>query len=218
MTMPLEDLAISRVKIVDDNVLARRSLALTLADVSWEPVDEPGPLRNLDEFVNASITSVDAVICDHRLTTYARFSGAQAVALFYQRRFPAILCTAWSRADIDSMRPYRRFIPVVIGTGDANPEAILEGFRLCKKELGGEFSSARKPWRVLIRVVDLDTEVKSLYVVIPSWNSTEVIRLPLELMPDSSRAKLSPGYRFHAQVNLGSEDQNDLYFEDFEMD
>jgi hypothetical protein len=217
MMMHLEDLAISRVKIVDDNALARRSLALTLADVRWEPVDEPGPLRNLDEFVNASITSVDAVICDHRLTTYARFSGAEAVAKFYQRRFPAILCTAWSRADIDAMRPYRRFIPVVIGTGDANPEVILEGFRLCKKELAGEFSSTRKPWRALIRVVDLDLETKSLYVVIPSWNSTEVIRLPLELIPDASQAKLSPGFRFHAQVNIGSEDQNDLYFEDFEL-
>ena len=213
-----EDVAISRVKIVDDNSLARRALALTLAEVNLEPIDEPGPLLNLDEFIKASIASVDAVICDHRLTTYARFSGAKAVAMFYQQKFPALLCTAWSVADIDAMRIYRRFIPVVISSGDANPETILEGFKLCKKELTGEFSSFRKPWRTLIRVVELDIESKNLFVVIPPWNSAEVIRLPLELIPNALLEKLKPDFRFHAQVNIGSENQNDLYFVNFEMD
>jgi hypothetical protein len=217
MTMPIEDLAISRVKIVDDNNIARKSLALILDDMDWEPIDEPGPLPNLDEFINASVKSVDAIICDHKLTTYAKFSGAQAVAMFYQRKFPALLCTAWNRADIDAMRVYRRFIPVVISPGDANPETIVDGFKFCKKELAGEFSSTRKPWRTLIRVVELNHETKSLYIVLPFWNSTEVIRLPMELIPISLQARLEPGFRFHAKVNLGSDDQNDLYFEDFEL-
>jgi hypothetical protein len=217
MAAPIADLAIWRVKIVDDNSLARRTLSLTLADINWESVDEPGPLLNLQEFINTSIASVDGVICDHRLTTYARFSGAEAVAMFYQRKFPALLCTAWSRADIDAMRPYRRFIPVVIATGDANPETIVDGFKFCKKELAGEFSSTRKPWRTLIRVVELNQETKSLYIVLPFWNSTEVIRLPMQLIPLPLQARLESGFRFHAKVNLGSDDQNDLYFEDFEL-
>lgn len=218
MIMPVEDLAISRVKIVDDNHLARKSLALILADIDWEPIDEPGPLLNLDQFINASMTTADAVICDHRLTTYARFSGSEAVARFYQQKFPALLCTAWSRADIDAMRPFRRFIPVVIATGDANPETIVDGFKFCKKELAGDFSSTRKPWRTLIRVVELNRETKSLYIVLPFWNSTEVIRLPMEIIPIPFQANLEPGFRFYAKVNLGSDEQNDLYFEDFELD
>jgi hypothetical protein len=206
------------VKIVDDNALARRSLALTLADVNWEPIDEPGPLLSLDDFVSSSIASVDAVICDHRLTTYARFSGAEAVAKFYIEKFPAILCTAWSRADIDAMRPYRRFIPVVLGTNNANPETIIESFRICKRELTGEFSTIRKPWRTLIRVAEVDEETNIVFVVIPAWNSAEIIRLTKELFPNQIQSKLRPDFRFHSQVNLGSEDQNDLYFDLFETD
>jgi hypothetical protein len=171
-----------------------------------------------DEFITTSMTTADAVICDHRLTTYARFSGAEAVARFYQRKFPALLCTAWSYADIDAVRLYRRFIPVVINPGDADPETIVHSFKFCKKELSGDYSPARKPWRTLIRVVELDTEVKSLCIVIPFWNSSEVIRLPLEIIPAQLQPKLQQDFRFYAKVNLGCEDQNNLYFEDFELD
>lgn len=216
--MLLDELPISRVKIVDDNALARRSLSLTLSDVNWEPIDEPGPLLSLDDFVSSSMASVDAVICDHRLTTYARFSGAEAVAKFYIEKFPAILCTAWSRADIDAMRPYRRFIPVVLSTSDANPDTLIEGFRICSKELKGEFSAVRKPWRTLIRVIEVNEESNAIFVVIPAWNSAEIIRLTKELLPGQIQENLRPDFRFHAQVNLGSEDQNDLYFDQFETD
>jgi hypothetical protein len=218
MTMPIEDLAISRVKIVDDSKIVRKSLAFMLSDIDLEPVDEPGPLLNLDEFVNISIKTVDAVICDHKLTTYARFNGAQAVAMFYQRKFPALLYTAWNRVDLDAMRIYRRFIPVVINPGNANSETIVNGFKFCQQELAGDFSVTRKPWRTLIRVVELDPESKNLYIVLPFWNSGEVIRLPLAIIPAQLQAKLVPGFRFHAKVNLGSDDPNDLYFEDFELD
>lgn len=217
MTTPIE-LDISRVKIVDDNKHARKSLSFIVSDINWEPVEELGPIFNLDEFVSSSMQTVDAVICDHKLTTYAKFTGAQAVAEFYQHKFPALLYTAWSRADLVYMRLFRRFIPVVLNPGEANPETIVEGFKICKRELAGEFASNRKPWRTLIRVVDMDIDTKSFFVVLPFWNSSEVIRLPLEIAPVPLRGKLALGFRFHAKVNLGTEDQNDLYFEAFELE
>jgi hypothetical protein len=219
MAVALSSTKIERVKIVDDNAGARRTIAFTVADANYKPVEELGPLMNLDDFIEASIRTVDAIVCDHRLTTYARFSGAEAVARFYQRRFPALLCTAWSRADIDAMRCYRRYIPSVINPRDLDPQAIVEGFKHCVQEINGNFLPSRRPWRTLVRVVEVDSDSsdKTFCVVLPAWNSSEIIRLPLNLLPAELCSHIQVGNRFFAQVNIGAYDQNDLYFDGFDF-
>lgn len=56
------------------------------------------------------------------------------------------------------------------------------------------------------------------YVVLPGWYSSDKISLPLDLIPSDLRDKIKLGVRFHAQVNKGAENQEDLYFDNFEFD
>jgi hypothetical protein len=117
------------------------------------------------------------------------------------------------------MRLYRRYIPSVISPGELDPEAIVEGFKRCVQEINGDFLPSRKPWRTLIRVVEVGSnlEDKVFYVVLPAWNSTEIIRLPFNLPPREFLEYVRVGSRFYAQVNIGAQDQNDLYFDKFEL-
>lgn len=214
-------LEIQRVKIVDDDKSARESMALCVEDAEFKPALVDGPIADLTLFVASTLEEADAIVCDHRLrrNIYANFDGAEAVASFYQANFPAVLCTAWSKADIDSMRIYRRFIPSLIPSDKLNPETIIRGFELCIGEFNNHFTTDRKPWRTLLRIedVDLDSKPQMLYVILPGWNSKEIIRLPLDLIPKNFHANLKPGIRFHALANKGADNQDDLYFYNFDF-
>lgn len=74
-----------------------------------------------------------------------------------------------------------------------------------------------KMWRTLVRVTTRKPDWVA--VVLPAWNSrVEDIFLPLSAFPEEVRAKLEPGYRFHAKVNIGEEDRYSLVFDDMEFD
>jgi CheY-like chemotaxis protein len=214
-------LNIQRVKVVDDDKSARESIALCVEDAEFTPALVDGPLFDLALFVASTLKEADAIVCDHRLrrSIYANFDGAEAVARFYQANFPAVLCTAWSKADIDSMRIYRRYIPSLIPTDKLNPETIIRGFELCIGEFNNHFTTDRKPWRTLLRIeeVDLDSKPQMLYVTLPGWNSKEIVRLPFDLIPREFHANLKLGMRFHAETNKGTDNQDDLYFYDFDF-
>ena len=181
-----------------------------------------GPLLPLVEFIQMSIKEADAVICDHKLTkgTYANFSGADAVAYFYKEKFPALLCTAYSKADLLSIRKNRQYIPVLIESDQVNPDNITKGFEICIKELKGVFSQVRKAWKVLVRVEEIyqDSKPEMFDVILPGWNSREIIRLPFEIVKREYRDRIKPETRFHAYVNKGAESQEDLYFKNFQFD
>ena len=222
MALTLAGNTITRVKIVDDKPDVRKIMAINVRDAELEPVLEDGPLPPLEEFISTSITNTDAAICDHRLNPgrYARFNGAEAVARFYEHRWPALLCTTWSPADIDAMRRYLRKIPVLIHTDELNPDAIAEGLEYCIRELNNEFLPSRRPWRTLVRVEEVDKEMAPpmFFVVLSGWHSSDKIRLPLNIMPSELQSRIKPGVRLHAQVNKGAESQDNLYFESFEFD
>jgi hypothetical protein len=222
MSLNLDGNTITRVDIIDDKPDARRIMAMTVDEANLEPVIESGQLPPLPQFVTAAIGKADAAICDYKLSlgTYAQFNGAEAVAMFYEHNWPALLCTTWGKADIDAMRVYRRKIPILISTDDLNPDTIAIGFEYCIREFKGDFSPSRRPWRTLVRVEDVDEHSKPsmLYIVLPSWYSSDKIRLQLDLIPSSLRRRVKPGVKFHAQVNKGAEDQDDLYFDNFEFD
>lgn len=220
MALEISNFRIEKVLVVDDDERARIGVSMSIKDASFEPILEKNPLPDIKKFIQNSREKGDAAFCDHRLRkgNYAPFDGAQAVAYFYQQNFPAILCTAWSKADLDAMRQFRRFIPVLIKTDDAaNPEVIIEGYKKCVKEFLGEFSPSRKPWRSLIRVIEVDRQRNIFYVVLPGWLTNDVIALPLNLVGDNFTSKIIPGLRFHAKVNMGAPGMDELYFYDFEF-
>lgn len=211
---------VSRVKVVDDDENARRVMALTVADAELEPMPEAGPLVELEKFVETATNSVDAVVCDHSLRgKYATFDGAQATAELFKRKCPTVLCTRWTNAAIDAMRKYIEFIPALLSIDDATPDAIVDGIGRCISELNNEPVPSRRTWKTLIRVegVERDSRPELFFVVIPGWNSQEVVRLPLDLVPQEKRVVIEPGVRFFAHVNKGAERPEMLFFRQFEF-
>ncbi len=220
MSVQLDGTTIERIWVVDDDPAPRQMLAHSLLIASLEPFEELGPLSDLDSFISGKVQSVDAVICDHKLglRSYATFDGAEAVARLYDFKKPAVLLTKYSKSDIDSMRKYRRKIVALMSSDDFEIDSVLNGFERCIREFKGEFLPSRKPWRTLLRVDSVDSSpgFKMFFVVIPAWQSSETVRLPMDLIASTYQSRIQPGYRFHAQVNIGAETSEELYFENFE--
>ncbi len=195
-------------------------MVLTVKDADLEALPDDGPLPELHDFVLGAKQDVDAVVCDHRLrATYAPFNGAEAVASLYVERCPAVLCTRWSTADIDAMRRFIRYIPALISSDDVSPETIADGIGRCIAEFRSEPASSRKPWRTLIRVESVERELRPalFYVAISGWDSKQIVRLPLDLIPSEHQAAIEPDFRFYANVNKGAETPETLFFSDLEF-
>jgi hypothetical protein len=95
---------------------------------------------------------------------------------------------------------------------------MKEGFQKCIDEYGGTFEITRRPWRTLVRVVELrdDPGQKAAYVVVPAWEPEKRVRIPASALPEDFFEKTGEGKRVHAQVNIGAETYSDLYFDDWE--
>ncbi len=217
MTLQIGTKSIERVWLIDDEAAVRATYEDSVEDLKVIAVNESGPLPELDIFARSF--KADAAICDHHLRphNYAHFDGATLVAKWYELQFPAILCTKVEGA-IDEIRPHRRGIPVLLKEPGLNPEVIRAGFEKCIAEFRGQFSSTRRPWRTLVRVVDVDkiTTTRTVFVVIPAWDSTREIRLLLKELPDEIQGVVNSSTRLHAMVNIGAENYEDLYFENWE--
>lgn len=221
MSITVARRTISRVQIIDDDPSARKAYGFRIADLKLEPVPQDGPLTNIDALVAHSKEVAEAAILDHHLTKkrYATFNGAELAARLYQENFPAILCTRYEKANVDEIRPYRRFIPVLFTPDSENlePDSLCAGLACCFGEFDGEFEAHRRPWRTLVRVDSFDDNF--VYVIIPAWDPRQTVRLTLAHLPKLIHERIRKGRkRFHAQVNVGAEQNEDLFFESWESE
>jgi hypothetical protein len=221
MALTIAKRSIKKISIIDDQAPVRESYELSVEDLGLESVSEVGPLEKLPLCVEAVSRRADAAICDYNLKVkaYSSFNGAELAAEFYKVRFPAVLCTKWHTAVIDEMRPFRRFIPSLVDPAKLDPTSIKIGLESCIREFDGDFRAVRRPWRTLIRVEDIrksDQGSEFVYVVVPAWNSNEVVKLPAMLIPPEVFQQLGAGSRLHAKVNLGALGNEELFFEDWE--
>lgn len=222
--MPIKviDRVINKISIIDDQAEVRGSYEYSVEELGLESVSESGPLDDmLAECVKGVSNRADAAICDYNLKmkAYSTFNGAELAAEFYKAHFPAVLCTKWYPAAIDEMREFRRFIPVLVEPAKLDPTSIRMGIESCIREFSGNFLAARRPWRTLVRVEDMrknDQGSIFLYVVVPAWNSNEVVKLPSNMVPPEVLEKLGSGSRLHAKVNLGASGNEELFFEEWE--
>jgi len=210
---------ITTVGIIEDDDSNRDSLAEIVADANFRPVPRDEPLPSLADFAATAARTTDAFIFDHHLkqSQYAPFDGAEAVAALYKKR-PSLLCTQWSKADIDTIRLHRRRIPVLIPTDDMNPERITQGIEVCIKEFKDEFLPSREPVRTIVRIEDVDSKQNppTVYGILPSWNPRQVVRFPIDVIDEKLRKYVRADERFFVHVNLGAEDEAELYLDDFE--
>jgi hypothetical protein len=133
---------------------------------------------------------------------------------------PAVLVTQFTEMDAgDSIRRWRRYVPVLLERDAVEPDDIVRGFERCLAELRGESLPDRRPRRALLRVEDVMEDASGTVVdaVVPQWNPRKAIRFPATLLPPELRTSLTKGARFLAMVNTGAERSEDLFFYDFEM-
>lgn len=216
MPLVIDNTVIERVEIVDDDPDARDAYRYNLVDMKLVPVlaDKP-KYSNLNDFISNIRVEAQAAICDYHLSTrnYASFNGGEAVAELYRHQFPAILCTRFYKSDMDNLRSLLPYIPVLLTPNDLEPETIEQGFRKCIEEFNGQFRPSRQPWRTLIRIEEYDKSRKVLHVVIPAWDANQTVGLQIEDVSSEIQKRIQEGHEhFHAQVNLGAETYEDLYF------
>jgi hypothetical protein len=222
--MPIELLTrkISRVAIIDDERESRRSYGYTISNADLEPVPQDGPLGTLDEYLcNSNIqASADAALCDFHLSAraYASFSGAGLVAKLYKSSFPALLCTRYEKAQIEHIRPLRRWVPVLITPSELNVETLRIGLEECIYELTKGFRANRRPWRTQVHFLSKDEDLKdTFFAEIPGWALNDVVRVCLDDLPPAVAKKVQEDFRCYAYANLGAESAEELYLCDWEI-
>lgn len=220
MVLTLADKQINRIRVVDDDPSARDGYGFTVEDLDVEPDLIEGPLPEITEFVEQTATGADAALIDFHLRkkNYAGFDGAEPTAMLNANGFPAVLCTRYADNDIDRIRPYRKYIPALFRPDELEPDSLARGFEQCIAEHQGKLPPSRTPWRTLVRVEEIENEDKPrfFYIIVPAWDPAEGLRLRFEDLPADVRQVIEPGKRLHARVNIGAEDQEELYFYDWE--
>jgi hypothetical protein len=202
------------VLVVDDNPSVRETYAYAIEDLRLQPVYEDGPLESVEGAIKMLMKKADALVCDYHLRkkNYSRFNGDDLVVESYKIGFPSILCTSYNDFEVTLMRQKRRFIPALVKADDLSPEMIAKAFTRCVDEHKGIFDPSRRPWRTLVRVEEVFASDEYCYVVIPAWSAERKIRLLLKDLPLRLRRGAKQGARFHAQVNVGTQKAEEIYF------
>ncbi|WP_193597869.1 hypothetical protein [Microbacterium sp. YJN-G] len=210
----------SPIAILDDDKNVRDGLAYAIESDEWEPIDQPGPLGTMEDFLARNIGAVGAV-SDHKLAPagYAQFTGAQLVAAWYRRMFPALLCTTYNKSAVDEFRSLRRWIPVVMPPDGLTPDTLGVGLELVRKEQQGDFVAERRPWRAVVRFTDYAPENRTVYAKLAGWSSEAVALREVDL-PDALREIVTrkPDFLCHAEANLGTVSGDELYLSAWEFE
>ncbi len=206
---------VSTVLVVDDEDDARRSYSWLIEDLDLHPrrVEAPDP-PSAEAFADRIPDLADAVLCDHHLRkhNYAQFNGAELVSLLYGR-VPAVLCTRWEERDIDEIRPYLDRVPVLLRRTDE--DSLRSGLESCAREYTEGRPPSRRPWKTQVHVQEVEGD--TVYVNLPGWTSLHVFGLPRAAFPPHIRAALTEDLRLYAEVNLGAEAPEDVYFREWTL-
>ena len=222
MTTQIAGTTFERVWIVDDDENARDGYCDPVSELGVEAAPESGPLPGIDEFVSKMKSQASGVLCDYilRQRNYSEYNGDLLVESLYKGHLPAVLCTRYTDADVTLFRGRRRYIPALLMPSEVDPDNLARGFETCIEEFAGNFQPDRKPWRTLVRIEEFvdDDKHKYMYVVVPGWSPNKKIRLYLEDLPLNVRKVVREDKRLHAQVNIGTESHEQLYFTEWEVD
>lgn len=216
--------SIKKVAIVDDQPECVNVEKLVLEEAGFEPIYiEPKFAKTTDSLINKIREVAEGAICDHRLQHggYSGFFGAEVVARLYAIKIPALLVTQYLDQDYDNtIRKWRRSVPVLIARDNIDSELVRSSLLACQREFQEGLPDSRKPRTSLVRIeniVDGPNSETFLDVILPNWNTQRAVRLPKSLLPKDLHSKVAVGARFIADVNIGAENKEDLFFEKFRL-
>ena len=220
----------SLVAVIDDIIEQAETIAGIAEEANLVPSiisERDGAFQDphqLLEFVQAS--DCTAVICDHFLShrEFASFTGAEFVAIAYDKSLPAVLLSTFSAIDGEtSIKLHRARIPSLITRNDLDPRKIINGLQRSARELAGDIAPERRPWRTLVRIEGVSIEGKTSFAeaIVHTWKPDLAIRYPLALIEDEHIKQhlmdnVNWPVRLIAEVNIGCDDANDLYLQSFE--
>lgn len=206
------------IAIVDDDETERILLGEDLRAWGCQPellkgsyADVPSLIREIKERLS------DFVICDNHLQQagYARFYGAEAVAMLIQSGIPSVLVTQHQDTDITRLKKWRPQLPVILDKSNIDKKNVELAFDKCIAEVDGRTALDRHPYRVLVEVDAVrDNEV---IVFVDSWNPRESVSFPRELLAKLDLSLIKEGTLLLAEVNIGATNRRDLFFKNFEL-
>lgn len=208
----IDGASINAVAVVDDDPDGRSSMEWVLSDAALATKTIDGPLDSLEGAEKLVFDGADALICDHHLSirNYAGFTGAQLVARSTRAGRLAVLCTKFIGTELDEIRPLMADLPVVRRPDELNePDELYWALKTCAEEIRGNPAPERKIWRA--QLVVERSEPDGIDVSFPSWPLDEAIRIRLSDIPATMHARLEPGFRTYAFVNLGATSSDQLY-------
>jgi hypothetical protein len=95
---------------------------------------------------------------------------------------------------------------------------MFDGFEICRSEFKNKIPSFRKPYRAMVRVVELGTDsgVSFVEAFVPQWNPQKAVRFPACLLGKLEEI-VKPDMLFIAKINIGARNAEELFFEEFEI-
>ena len=206
------------VAIVDDDPENVEALKFCLETAGSKIIAFTDNFQNMNSLLEEIMRRANGVLCDNRLNyrTTANFTGAEAVANWFDLKFPAILVSEFTDQDINTtIRSFRRKIPFVIPQDHIDIQKIITGFAICKQEIANQPPPFRKPIRAIVQVVKFTNNSVETYV--PQWNPHRVVTFPRSLLGKYKNKDLTRGTLFIADVNIGANNSDELFFENFEL-
>lgn len=214
-----------RLSLVDDedDVVAGLERRLTKRGFDVERVIPPTP--SLEDTVAEVMRVSDAALCDHHLRGghKVNFSGAELVAALTERDFPAVLFTGVLPAERYAIRRNMSRIPAFLARdeGGLGNERVLSALAESVAEVrDGRRPARRRGRRTPMTIVGsrVSGSEHLVEVVVSGWSGRDAIEIPAELLaePWSSAPHDAVGRTFFATVNIGENDADQLFFDDFE--
>lgn len=216
MGVKIVDRDIDRLCIIDDDENSRSGLVEMLYDTRFQSFAQKERVEDVDSYIKDFLKPSDAIISDHQLKqkNYFPINGAEIVSMCYSLNKPGILVTRYDKTQIMEIRRFRDRIPVILNPSEFEADTIYQSLEICIRELNGEIRADRKLWRTLVRVDSFDEH--HIYIIIPGWDTTEVISVARKELPQEVEAVIDVDKRLHVGANIGCENPNDLYFSNWE--
>ena len=218
MINSLPDLGLNTIAIIDDDTENAKALAINVETCGSEPFVYTGEFEDINSLLEEVIQKANGVLCDNRLgyRTRAKFLGVDAVASWFDRKFPAILVSEFTDRDSNiSIRRLRRKIPFVIPQDRINKQSIIEGFIVCQQEINHQPPSFRKPRRTIVHIADFGDDYVDSFI--PQWNPHRAVTFPRSLLGKYDNNEIKIGMLFIADVNIGARSADELFFDNFEL-
>lgn len=221
---------IGTVAVLDDDTDQAKVVEMQLQEIGVDTiVADLEQVSKLEQAIAWITNNANAVICDVQLNTHQPgigYNGAQLMsAVIGDHRIPGVLNTGFKEDVGMCVRPHRRRIPVLVSRDETlEPEVLVKGVEVCRAEIDHGRAPDRETHRgpLYIEKAGVVDDHVALDARVGGWSRKASIRFPADMLSIQydvlAAAREIVGKVFFARVNIGAEHENDLFFEDPELE